>query len=144
MVAVNLGYPNRYDRSNLARPRSGHLYFSLKDESSQVRCAMFRTRNRNLDFIPEDGMHVLLHAEVSLYAERGDFQLIVQYMEEAGAGALRRAFDALKHRLSAEDVGCPFYSRCPLAIDTVCDKQLAGANLRRRTPNRVPQAPDAL
>ena len=88
--------------SNLARPRSGHLYFSLKDESSQVRCAMFRTRNRNLDFIPEDGMLVLLHAKVSLYAERGDFQLIVEYMEEAGAGALRRAFDALKHRLSAD------------------------------------------
>lgn len=88
--------------SNLARPRSGHLYFSLKDESSQVRCAMFRTRNRNLVFIPEDGMHVLLHAEVGLYAERGDFQLIVEYMEEVGAGALRRAFDALKHRLAGE------------------------------------------
>ena len=88
--------------SNLARPRSGHVYFTLKDENCQVRCAMFRMYNRTLSFAPEDGMHVLAHARVSLYAERGEFQLIVQYMEEAGAGALRRAFDALKNRLDAE------------------------------------------
>ena len=88
--------------SNLARPRSGHIYFTLKDEHCQVRCAMFRMHNRALSFAPEDGMHVLAHAKVSLYPERGEFQLIVQYMEEAGAGALRRAFDALKNRLGAE------------------------------------------
>ena len=88
--------------SNLARPRSGHMYFTLKDEHCQVRCAMFRMHNRTLSFAPEDGMQVLAHARVSLYPERGEFQLIVQYMEEAGAGALRRAFDALKNRLGAE------------------------------------------
>ena len=88
--------------SNLARPRSGHVYFTLKDENCQVRCAMFRMYNRTLSFAPEDGMQVLAHARVGLYAERGEFQLIVQYMEEAGAGALRRAFDALKNRLGAE------------------------------------------
>ena len=88
--------------SNLARPRSGHMYFTLKDESCQVRCAMFRMHNRALSFAPGDGMQVLAHARVSLYPERGEFQLIVQYMEEAGAGALRRAFDALKSRLGAE------------------------------------------
>jgi exodeoxyribonuclease VII large subunit len=88
--------------SNLARPRSGHIYFSLKDNSCQVRCAMFRMRNRQLEFDPEDGMQVLANARVSLYPERGEFQLIVQYMEEAGAGALRRAFEALKLRLAAE------------------------------------------
>ena len=88
--------------SNLARPRSGHMYFTLKDEHCQVRCAMFRMHNRTLSFAPEDGMQVLAHAKVSLYPERGEFQLIVQYMEEAGAGALRRAFDALKGRLGAE------------------------------------------
>ena len=88
--------------SNLARPRSGHIYFTLKDEHCQVRCAMFRMHNRSLSFTPEDGMQVLAHARVSLYPERGEFQLIVQYMEEAGAGALRRAFDALKSRLGAE------------------------------------------
>ncbi len=88
--------------SNLARPRSGHIYFSLKDDSCQVRCAMFRMANRQLEFDPEDGMQVLANARVSLYPERGEFQLIVQYMEEAGAGALRRAFEALKQRLAAE------------------------------------------
>ena len=88
--------------SNLARPRSGHVYFTLKDEHCQVRCAMFRMYNRTLSFAPQDGMHVLAHARVSLYPERGEFQLIVQYIEEAGAGALRRAFDALKSRLGAE------------------------------------------
>ena len=88
--------------SNLAQPRSGHIYFTLKDENCQVRCAMFRMHNRALSFPPENGMQVLAHAKVSLYAERGEFQLIVQYMEEAGAGALRRAFDALKSRLDAE------------------------------------------
>jgi len=88
--------------SNLARPRSGHIYFSLKDESSQVRCAMFRMQNRQLEFDPEDGMQVLANVRVSLYPERGEFQLIVQFMEEAGAGALRRAFEALKQRLAAE------------------------------------------
>ncbi|HSS65938.1 MAG TPA: exodeoxyribonuclease VII large subunit [Gammaproteobacteria bacterium] len=88
--------------SNLARPRSGHIYFSLKDDNCQVRCAMFRMQNRQLEFDPEDGLQVLANARVSLYPERGEFQLIVKYMEEAGAGALRRAFEALKQRLAAE------------------------------------------
>lgn len=88
--------------SNLARPRSGHLYFSLKDERCQVRCAMFRMHNRHLDFTPADGMQVLAQARASLYPERGEFQLLVQHLEEAGTGALRRAFDALKQRLARE------------------------------------------
>ncbi len=88
--------------SNLARPSSGHIYFSLKDDRCQVRCAMFRMNNRRIDFTPEDGMQVLANGRVSLYPERGDFQLIVQFLEEAGAGALRRAFEALKQRLAEE------------------------------------------
>lgn len=88
--------------SNLARPRSGHIYFSLKDDTCQVRCAMFRMQNRQLEFDPENGTQVLAQVRVSLYPERGEFQLVVQYMEEAGAGALRRAFEALKQRLAAE------------------------------------------
>ena len=88
--------------SNLAMPRSGHMYFTLKDAGAQVRCAMFRMNNRRLEFEPANGQQVLAQARVSLYPERGEFQLIVQYMEEAGAGALRRAFDALKTRLGAE------------------------------------------
>ncbi len=88
--------------SNLARPSSGHWYFSLKDKQAQVRCAMFRVRNRLLGFTPQDGMQVLLRARVSLYEGRGEFQLIAEHMEEAGDGALRRAFDLLKQRLAAE------------------------------------------
>lgn len=88
--------------SNLSQPRSGHMYFSLKDEQTQVRAAMFRNRNTYLGFQPRDGMQVLVRAKVSLYEPRGDFQLIVEHMEEAGDGALRRAFEALKQKLGAE------------------------------------------
>lgn len=88
--------------SNLARPVSGHWYFSLKDAQAQVRCAMFKGRNRLLRFRPEDGQHVRLRAQVSLYPARGDFQLIVEHMEEAGEGALRRAYEERKRQLAAE------------------------------------------
>ncbi|MCH9670542.1 MAG: exodeoxyribonuclease VII large subunit, partial [Gammaproteobacteria bacterium] len=88
--------------SNFAHPRSGHMYFSLKDEQAQVRCAMFRQNNRQLDFKPQDGSQVLARGRVGLYRDRGDFQLVIEYMELAGDGALRRAFEALKQRLSAE------------------------------------------
>mgnify|MGYP000085193622 FL=1 len=85
--------------SNLAMPASGHIYFTLKDEIAQVRCAMFKGRNRQLRFIPENGLHVLLRVKVTLYEGRGEFQLVVEHMEEAGSGALQRAYEALKHRL---------------------------------------------
>jgi len=88
--------------SNVARPSSGHLYFTLKDGGAQVRCAMFKPRSTWLPFRPADGMHVLLRGRVSLYEPRGEFQLVAEHMEEAGEGALRRAFEALKARLSAE------------------------------------------
>ena len=88
--------------SNLARPSSGHLYFSLKDGRASVRCAMFRMYNQQLAFSPTNGAHVMLRARVSLYPERGEFQLIVEYMEPAGAGLLRQAFELLKQRLAAE------------------------------------------
>lgn len=88
--------------SNLSQPRSGHMYFSLKDEQTQVRAAMFRNRNSYLGFQPRDGMQVLVRAKVSLYEPRGDFQLIVEHMEEAGDGALRRAYEALKQKLGGE------------------------------------------
>ncbi len=88
--------------SNLSRPVSGHLYFSLKDTRCQIRCALFRLYNRGLGFPVSNGQQVLMRARVSLYPERGEFQLIVEYMEQAGAGALRRAFEVLKQKLSAE------------------------------------------
>ncbi|MCW8841307.1 MAG: exodeoxyribonuclease VII large subunit [Gammaproteobacteria bacterium] len=88
--------------SNLARPRSGHIYFSLKDEFAQVRCAMFRMRAMHLGFTPKDGMQVVARVRVGLYEPRGDYQLVADHMEEAGDGALRRAFEALKQRLEKE------------------------------------------
>ena len=88
--------------SNLARPSSGHLYFTLKDDQAQVRCAMFRMRNRLLSFHPGDGVKALVRARVSLYEGRGEYQLIVEHMEETGQGALLQAYEALKQRLAAE------------------------------------------
>lgn len=88
--------------SNLSRPASGHVYFSLKDAQAQVRCAFFRQHHRQLGIVLRDGLHVLTRARVSLYEGRGDYQIIVEYLEEAGEGALRRAFDALKLRLFRE------------------------------------------
>jgi exodeoxyribonuclease VII large subunit len=88
--------------SNVSRPSSGHLYFTLKDSAAQVRCAMFKPRSTWLPFKPADGMHVLARARVSLYEARGEFQLIAEHLEQAGEGALRREFDRLKARLAAE------------------------------------------
>lgn len=88
--------------SNLAKPASGHLYFSLKDTAAQVRCAMFKNRQSGLRFEPENGMQVMARANVGLYEGRGEFQLIIQTLEPAGSGALQLAFEALKQKLSAE------------------------------------------
>lgn len=88
--------------SNLARPASGHWYFSLKDAAAQIRCAMFKMRNRLLPFQPAEGQQVLARARVSLYEPRGDYQLIVDHMEPAGEGALRLQFEMLKKRLATE------------------------------------------
>ncbi len=85
--------------SNLARPSSGHWYFTLKDSRAQVRCAMFKSRSQYVKFAPKEGEQVLIHAAVSLYEARGDYQLIVERMESAGEGALKLAFEALKERL---------------------------------------------
>ncbi len=87
--------------SNLSRPSSGHWYFSLKDDAAQLRCAMFRQRNLLTQFAPKDGMHVVARGRVSLYEPRGDYQFLVDYLEEAGAGALRRRFELLKAKLAA-------------------------------------------
>jgi exodeoxyribonuclease VII large subunit len=87
--------------SNLARPGSGHWYFTLKDEAAQVRCAMFRNRNMLVKDKPENGMQVLVRARIGLYEARGEYQLVIEHLEEAGDGALRRAFEALKAKLDA-------------------------------------------
>jgi len=88
--------------SNLSRPGSGHWYFSLKDSQAQIRCAMFRGRNRHVNFSPEAGDEVLVRGKLSLYAPRGDFQLIVEHMEAAGAGRLQAEFEKTRQRLQLD------------------------------------------
>lgn len=93
--------------SNLTKPSSGHWYFSLKDSNAQVRCAMFRNRNQLIKTLPENGQQLRIRCRVSLYEGRGDFQLIVEFIEVAGAGALQAAFEALKNKLSDEGLFDP-------------------------------------
>jgi exodeoxyribonuclease VII large subunit len=88
--------------SNLSRPSSGHLYFTLKDERAQVRCAMFRNRAMLLESPPKDGQMVLVRARLTLYEARGDYQLAVESMQAAGQGALQIAFEQLKQKLDSE------------------------------------------
>lgn len=88
--------------SNLARPGSGHIYLTLKDGRAQVRCAMFRAKAQRLAFAPSDGMQVLVCGRVTLYEARGDFQLVIEIMEEAGEGLLRQQFERLKAKLASE------------------------------------------
>ncbi len=90
--------------SNLSRPKSGHWYFTLKDEKAQVRCAMFANRNRSIQIQPTDGQQVLLRGKVSIYEGRGDFQIIADQIEAAGEGALRQAFEQLKVKLLSEGI----------------------------------------
>ncbi|MGH8183972.1 MAG: exodeoxyribonuclease VII large subunit, partial [Rhodanobacteraceae bacterium] len=97
--------------SNFMRAASGHWYFSLKDAAAEVRCAMFVRENARLRFRPGNGTRVLARARVSLYEARGSFQLIVEQMEDAGEGALRRAFEQLKAKLQAEGLFDPARKR---------------------------------
>ena len=87
---------------NLSRPGSGHVYFTLKDARAQLRCALFKPKSQWLRFQPREGMKVLARGRLTLYEARGDYQLICDSLEEAGEGALRRAYDTLKARLEAE------------------------------------------
>ena len=93
--------------SNLSRPSSGHIYFTLKDEDGAIRCAMFKNRNINLNFRPQDGDQCLLKGQVSIYAARGDYQLIVNNFQPAGSGNLMQKFEDLKKKLEAEGLFDP-------------------------------------
>ncbi len=88
--------------SNLSTPSSGHIYFSLKDKKAQIRCAMFKSQRRRLDFKPENGQQLIISAQVSLYEARGDYQLIVDKMQLDGEGDLQKVFDQLKTKLLNE------------------------------------------
>ena len=129
--------------SNLARPASGHLYFSLKDERAQIRCALFRGASRNSAFVPENGMQVLARGRVSLYEPRGDYQLIVDHLEAAGEGLLRRRLEELKQKLAAAGLFDPSRKRplpaLPRAIGVITSPSGAAVRdivhiLRRRFP----------
>ena len=97
--------------SNLMRSAAGHVYFSLKDESASVRCAMFRMQNQSLDFELRDGMQILARAKVGLYKQRGEFQLIVEYAEESGEGLLRQRLELLKQTLQKEGLFDEFHKK---------------------------------
>jgi exodeoxyribonuclease VII large subunit len=88
--------------SNFARPASGHWYFTLKDDKAQCRAAMFRGRNSRVGFEPSNGQKVLLRAQVTLYEARGEYQLVVDHLEDAGVGELMRRYEQLKARLNQE------------------------------------------
>jgi exodeoxyribonuclease VII large subunit len=92
----------RGEISNLSRPASGHVYFTLKDNRAQLRCAMFRGQARALKFDPENGMEVICRGRTSIYPQRGDLQLIVAGLEPEGVGGLQLAFEQLKEKLQRE------------------------------------------
>ncbi len=118
--------------SNLSRPGSGHWYFSLKDPTAQVRCAMFRQRNLLVRFQVRDGSQVLARGRVGLYEPRGEFQLVVEHLEEAGEGVLRRRFEALKQKLATEGLFDPRHKKplpaLPARIGVITSR--TGAALR--------------
>lgn len=102
-VLLKQGFPLLWvegEISNFSHPASGHFYFSLKDSKAQIRCAMFKNRNRQLDITPKNGLNVLVHGRIGLYEARGEFQLIAEHMEDAGAGVLQQQFEALKEKLA--------------------------------------------
>ncbi len=129
--------------SNLTRAASGHWYFSLKDNSAQVRCVMFRGRNSYLDWTPKEGDKVEARAVVTLYEARGDFQLTVEFLQRAGLGALFEAFEKLKAKLQAQGLFDPAFKQSlpshPQQIGIVTSPDAAALHdvlttLKRRMP----------
>ena len=130
--------------SNLTLAASGHAYFSLKDASAQVRCVMFRQRMSRLAFTPREGMQVELRGTVTLYEARGDYQIAVDTMREAGLGRLFEAYDRLRRRLAEEGLFDEAHKRAlpphPRAIGIVTSPAAAAlrdvvTTLRRRMPS---------
>jgi exodeoxyribonuclease VII large subunit len=101
--------------SNLSCPTSGHLYFTIKDPNAQISAVMFRGNQRNLKFIPKDGMVVRAFGEISVYERRGNYQILVRRMEEGGKGSLQAQFEALKEKLQKEGLFAPERKR-PLPL----------------------------
>jgi exodeoxyribonuclease VII large subunit len=111
---LEMGFPAlllEAEISNLARPASGHLYFSLKDNRAQIRCAMFRSSASRLGIRVENGMMVLARGRISLYEPRGDYQFIVESLQDAGEGILQRQFEELKKKLESEGLFNPEHKK---------------------------------
>ena len=130
--------------SNFTRAASGHWYFSLKDQTAQVSCVMFRGRNSYLDWTPKEGDKVEARALVTLYEARGSFQLTIEFLQRAGAGALFEAFEKLKAKLQQEGLFDPTFKQAipahPKQIGIVTSPDAAALHdvlttLRRRMPN---------
>ncbi len=130
--------------SNFTRAASGHWYFSLKDESAQVSCVMFRGRNSYLDWSPKEGDKVEARALVTLYEARGSFQLTIEFLQRAGSGALFEAFEKLKTKLQQEGLFDAAFKQAipahPKQIGIVTSSDAAALHdvlttLRRRMPN---------
>lgn len=129
--------------SNFTQPASGHWYFTLKDDTAQVRCAMFRNSNRRVTFRPQHGQQVLVRANITLYEPRGDYQIIVESMQPAGEGLLQQKYEQLKAKLQAEGLFDLQYKNhsLPCALRW-CDHLKTGAALhdilhvlKRRDPS---------
>lgn len=88
--------------SNYHRSAAGHIYFTLKDERAQIAAVMFRGSNHRLRFEPEDGLHVIVHGQISVYEARGQYQILLDHIEPKGVGALQLALEQLKKRLEEE------------------------------------------
>ena len=123
---IEMGFPRillEAEISNLSKPASGHLYFTLKDDRAQIRCALFRSSASRLSIQPANGMKVLARGRISLYEPRGDFQLIVDSLRDAGEGLLRRQFEELKKKLEGEGLFDPSHKQplpsYPLRIGVV-------------------------
>ena len=115
--------------SNYSRSGAGHIYFTLKDEKSQIRCALFRRDAALLRFLPRDGEEVLVRGQMAIYATRGEYQITVKKVEPLGIGALQRAFEALKQRLAEEGLFAAHHKK-PLPVfpkknrrDNVCHRR---------------------
>ncbi len=130
--------------SNFTRAASGHWYFSLKDQTAQVKCVMFKGRNSYVDFIPREGDKIEARATVTLYEARGDFQLTVEFVQKAGLGALFEAFEKLKAKLAHEGLFDAAFKKPipthPHTIGIVTSPDAAAlldvlTTLKRRNPN---------
>jgi exodeoxyribonuclease VII large subunit len=97
--------------SNFRIPSSGHFYFTLKDEKSQIRAVMFKSQNRSLEFEPKDGLSVICRGRLNIYETRGEYQLILDYLEPKGLGSLQLAFEQLKERLAEEGLFDPAHKK---------------------------------